>query len=292
MNTPFKKILPLLFHPAVLAIPVSILVLLFAGIDVDPYRLSLLDIDPANGPDEKVWYEDIDSDGERELLRAYQMGPAATLLVYTNGGEIYETWNFPGSWVYEPDIMLFDSDGNGISEAYALTATTSDTLLVSRQELGKSPSPMVSRKVCELGRYNGSYDHRLYMMGHKDLDGDGHHEIIFTVNAGFTYQPRAIYTWDQERDIIRRSPEAGINYKISRELITSAGSPDEGTPGEGTLIYTGTGATDNFRTPAPYPDTGSYAVVLDENLDYLFDPVCLGGPQSFTLTYPYTHMEE
>ncbi|MFW5820670.1 MAG: hypothetical protein ACOCWA_05230, partial [Bacteroidota bacterium] len=276
------RILALIFHPAFLAIIFFFTLLIFSKLSFSPYKIILKQAEPISISEQKNVFIDIDSDSLKERIRGYNLLTNATVIAYTSNESIYEAWNLSGKWLEdEAGFILHDGDQDGRMEMYALTVSTSDSLLISQLVLERRENIQRVKTVCKLGRFNENLDQDMGLLGFSDINSDGKEEIIFYVSGGFTLQPRAFYAWDIQNDEIIRSKYSGINYKTIKQFLHIPGKENSAS-----CIFVENYATDNYKDCVPFPDTASYAVVLTENLDYLFDPVIMGGPQSNTITYP------
>lgn len=274
--------LGLIFHPAFLAIPFFLFVLFFGGISFSPYKIILQRVESRAIPDEKHVYYDIDSDSVNERVRAYNLLTNATVIAYTFDERIYEAWNLTGKWMdNKVNFFLNDLDKDGATELYALTVSNKDSLFINQLVMKRRENIQQAKAVCKLRRFNDNLDQDMGILGFSDINGDGIEEIVFYVSSGFTLQPRAFFAWDIYNDKIIRTNYSGINYKTNRQFIHIS-EKENNHP----YIFTENSATDNYRKDIPFSDTASYAVVLTENMNYLFEPVLLGGPQSNTATYP------
>lgn len=287
MKLRFNKdtFLSLIFHPAFLALPFFLFVLLFGEISFSPYKIILQEVESIDVSDEKHVYYDIDSDSINEKVRGYNLLTNATVIAYTLNESIYEAWNLTGKWIdNKVEFILHDLDQDGTAELYALTVSNLDSLWINQLVMKRRENIQQAKAVCKLRRFNDNFDQDLGILGFTDINGDKIDDIIFYVSSGFTLQPRAFFAWDIHNDKIIKSKYSGINYKSNQQFIHI---PD----GENALlnIFTENSSTDNYRKPVPYSDTASYAVVFTENLNYLFEPVLLGGAQSNTATYPFYH---
>lgn len=278
-----NKIIPFLTHPAFLAVPVYFLILFLGNIRVDEFRFRISDFLKEDYTLEKNSFSDIDRDGFREQVRAYNLATNATITATGASRTFIEAWNLPGFWYEHPEFILEDYDGDGTDEMYALTLNKGDSVLVHQLVLKQDHRALRSRYVCTIGEFNGQHDQVMNLLGFCELTGDHQKDLVFHINGGFTLQPRAIYAWDLTGDSIFRSPFHGINSKRTEQFICCSDSI-----GQQSLHFIRSTATDNYKEPVPYPDTASYAVVLTHKLNYLFDPIPVGGAQSNTTTYPFS----
>lgn len=276
------RILGLIFHPAFLAIIFFFILLIISNHSFSPYKIILKEAERNEISEQKNVFIDINSDSLKERIRGYNLLTNATVIAYTTNESIYEAWNLSGKWLEdEVGFILHDLDQDGRMEMYALTVSTSDSLLINQLVLKRRENIQKAKTVCKLGRFNENLDQDMGLLGFSDINSDRKDELIFYVSSGFTLQPRAFYAWDIQNDEIIRSKYSGINYKTIKQFLFIPGKENSTS-----RIFAENYATDNYKDDVPFSDTASYAVVLTENLDYLFDPVLMGGPQSNTITYP------
>jgi hypothetical protein len=93
-------------------------------------------------------------------------------------------------------------------------------------------------------------------------------DFIFAINAGYSRQPRNIYSYSLPDDSLIRSPEsaAGIIDCYALSLKDN----------EHFIFVLSTIAPGNFEKDAPFSDQYVWLMVLDSNLNFLFPPVMTG----------------
>jgi len=235
--------------------------------------------------DEKIEiysFQDINNDGISERIQVYNLHTNATIIGYNQNGTIFESWNLYGKYFFNNPVFDFhDIDDDGTQEIYALTITSDDSVFVNQAELKPRASGYRKKFVTKLGRYQEHLDAVMEGLGFSDITGDGIPDFLFSINAGFTLQPRAVYAWDIEKDKIIRSPFTGLNAKSNYGLI-STDVNDDGIA----EIFLSSWSTDNYKIPVPFSDTASYSLVLTKNMKYLYQPVTIAGPSSVTSSFP------
>lgn len=281
LNFSKNKILNLVTGPFFLAIPVTLLFYLLFPPDISPYSLSIEDSQPWTKENSTQFYADLDSDSIRERLYLYNYVTFATIIAYNPSGSIYETWNLKGDWFELPAYELADLNKNGIAELLSVTITKGDSVFAGYTELGREKSLQHFRFVTKIKRYNGQRDCKINTIGMSDITGDGREDFLFCISAGFTLQPRAIYAWDLQNDLILRSPFSGLNLKNSISGIFRDLDGDSVKE-----VFLMSVATDNYKKPISLSDTASYAVVLTKELKFFFPPVYSAGRTSMTGIFP------
>lgn len=102
-----------------------------------------------------------------------------------------------------------------------------------------------------------------------DINLDGIKEVYFVIRAGFALHPRRIYSLDISKKEIKASPSTGINFSAAEFVQFN----DEW------IIVSGSFASNNCRDnfPYPYPDNCSYAILLDQQLNFMTEPIGISG---------------
>lgn len=259
-----------------------VILLLLLNVDHSPYIAEVVEQTSQNDEYTHIYaYLDINDDGISEQILVYNLRTNGTIISYNPNGTIYESWNLYGKYYMQPVFDFYDINKDQIPEIYAITLTLDDSVFVNQAELKTRANNSRKKFVTKLERYNGHLDAVMDGLGFSDITGDGTADFLFSISAGFTLQPRAVYAWDIKNDTILRSPFCGIPVKYNHGLITA--DVDEDGISE---IFLPTWSTDNYKTPVPCSDTASYSLVLTKNLDYLYQPVLIAGPSSVSSSFP------
>lgn len=257
--------------------------LLLIRVDHNPFIAEVVEHIVQNDENIHVYsFRDITGDGISEQILMYNLPTNATIIGYNQNGTIFESWNLYGKYYYNNPVFDFhDIDEDGTQEIYAITITSDDSVFVNQAELKPRSNDYRKKFVTKLGRYHDHLDAAIEGLGFSDITGDGIPEYLFTISAGFTLQPRAVYAWDIENDWILRSPFTGMNTKQNNGLI-SADVNEDGID----EIFLSSWSTDNYKITVPFSDTASYSLVLTENMKYLYQPVLIAGPSSVSSSFP------
>ncbi|MEN8202728.1 MAG: histidine kinase [Bacteroidota bacterium] len=277
------KILTLASQPKVLALIALLLTLLLTPHEFSSHKLELKQTGYHSNPFRNSAYIDMDGDGINERILMRNLNTNGNLVAFSQSDRILGTWHLPGLWHMVPSYCFADTDDDSIQEIFTVSINSGDSVLVSQIELSDSEGTQKNRFVCELTRINDAFDHIFNTLGLFDMTGDSEPDFVFYISAGFSLQPRACYAWDLVNDTLISSPFAGFNIRNPHSYMES---------NDGNLVFVTTTATQNYHYPIPYSDTASYAVVLREGLEYLFDPVYMGGRQSMTTTLPLSGQGE
>jgi two-component sensor histidine kinase len=106
-----------------------------------------------------------------------------------------------------------------------------------------------------------------------DLTGDGFGELVFGIGTGYSLQPRRVFAFDAVRDTFLQSPVSGyfFNHLIQADITGDRAKE---------IIPVGYAACNVYDTLLPYPDSISWMMVLDKQLNFVFPPVPFHGEYS------------
>jgi len=280
-------VINLITGPALLALPIALILILVLQFDFPVYKASISEFYKRTDEIKRTSYADINSDGINERIETFNYKTNAAAIVYTLSGNLYESYNLKGYWYSNPEYQLADIDRNSISEMYSITITSDDSVFVNQTEFNQRSNDKRSKFVSSISRHNGERDCVIESLGFSDINGDRIPEYIFSISAGFTLQPRAVYAWDLAKDSLYRSPFAGVSIKYNHSI------PTYDLDNDGIQeLFLHTTSTDNYHSQVAFSDTGSYAFILTKDLNFFIDPVLMAGPSSHTSTYPWITKED
>ena len=214
-------------------------------------------------------YQDLNNDGIPEFLEFEKYKTNANFLVNSDFDSYLEVYNLPGHWYMDKPLFSFgDIDRDGITEVFCITIDNTDSIIASYIEpFGEE---IIHRKtILGLKRHNEVLDATIIPFGLTDNNGDGTDEFIFSVNAGFTLQPRGIFAWDIRNDSVYRSPVMGAAIKSG--LIRR---PFYDLDGDGVVeMFPNISAPANHKDEVEYTDHYAWGMVFTKNLEFLFPPI-------------------
>jgi hypothetical protein len=281
LNIP-DRLINLISGPALLAIPVAIVVIILVDLEFSPYVAEVSETINSVEEFKVSSYVDINGDRKNERLYTYNYRTNAAVIAYTIEGALFESYNLKGFWYMSPEYDIYDFDQDRISELYGITITSDDSVYVNCIEFNPHSNENKTQFVAKIGRHYGERDVIIESLGFSDITGDRLPDYLFSITAGFTLQPRAVYAWDIARDTILRSPFAGMAIKD----IYHVPKFDLDNDGIDELFFL-TSSTDNYQNDVPYSDTATYAPVLTRDLRFFFDPPKMAGRSSRTVVFPW-----
>ena len=235
-----------------------------------PYVASIADSFPFESAKSNT-YLDINNDGRSERILLSMPGLERTsLLVYDDRYNIIDQVNLSGRFVKRSDIFSGDYNMDGISELFVFTYL-GDSLFLNVIDAYNLQYPIKAiRYIDGCKTLDGEAEYMISGIVLQDRNGDGNMEIYFSISAGFTLQPRALYCYDIKNDVLDRSELAGV---APRYYLNSAD-----LDGDGSLEMWGrSNAFGNYKEYIPYSDSSAWAMVFKSNLEFFFKPIEFRG---------------
>jgi len=267
----FRRLLYIALNPFFQALVISILVVLFLPAGMVKYRCNQVEMSTSFDKTQ-YYFADLDHDWISERIQTFynlsgNVGLAIVKGIYTLG-----QWNFKG--VYEdlsPRFMHGDYDHDNLDEIYIFTQVR-DSIMLNVLRYSEKPAIMIKdRFIAKLGRNLQDPDFLLFPGEITDMNGDGFGDLVFCINAGHSRQPRNVFIYDILNDSLQYSPRIGAFIGgVLMENIDNDPFPE---------FMLNTFASSNYNEePMIFTDTSSWLMVLDHNLEFLFEPVEFPGP--------------
>ncbi|OQX78448.1 MAG: hypothetical protein B6D61_05505, partial [Bacteroidetes bacterium 4484_249] len=219
-----------------------------------------------------VFYEDLNNDGTSEIIRRYIDSDGMNAMnIYLLDGTIIDQFNFGRKVKLFHLIFTFDRDNNGLKEIYNLSYSNDSIFLNWVEPMNESDNMPQAVFVTTMA-YNkyGNIDYSNISFQIADLNKDGNNELLFTVNGGYSKFPRKVFAYDFVNDTLFSSPFTGAKCSLSDIKDINNDGYNE------IVLYTFSSA--NIRPNDTIPDDEhSYLMVLDHNLNFLFEPVPFHG---------------
>ncbi len=226
------------------------------------------------------YYPDLNGDGTSERVIYFENTEGrASVKILDAEGYIKGQFYFAGQMLRERETFITGAvDRSGKKEIFVITRSQDSLLL---HAISPSTGQPLFRDVLITTLPPGTTkkDLTTSLYGLYDLNGDGSVEILLSVMAGFTLQPRAIFAYDMKKNEMKRTPCMGAFFRISRvQDINGDGSPE---------ILTGSYAISNHPDTSRilYHDSTAWLLVFDAGLKPLFPP------QSFRGRYSYLFLD-
>jgi signal transduction histidine kinase len=277
LNTSFR----IFANPYLLSVIPALVIAWLFPVNLSRYLLETLATEYMNNRT-FYFYEDLTGDGYSEKIKLEETFNANSMVIYDHRGRIFSQWNLHGHFGFAHNYCLFiagDYDGDGQKEMYVFSLSNDSIYLHALKRLTDNDWFIKKRFLARAGAHGHGPDVNIVPAEMTDLNGDGKKELVFGINTGFSRQPRNVYAYYIDRDSLVVSPESHVQ-------ITSIRQADLNGNGKKELLIT-TYASANIRPElATFHDHSAWAMVLDQDLQFLFPPVEFPG--LFTSAIPTT----
>jgi hypothetical protein len=267
-----KKITHLLLNPFVLAIlPALVIIWLFPW-KRDRYLLE--EVSRVIVPEHAVsFYDDLDQDGRSERIDINQSATNTWFSITDAGGFLVDQWNIRGRFDFAKRYSVYmsgDYNDSGTKELFFFTLAGDSILLHGLFDIHSDSLQIRDRYIARAGPGRQKPDPYVINGSMEDLNGDGKKELIFGISSGFSLYPRNVYAYYIDQDSLVSSPTSSYHIKeIVQADITGNGKRE--------ILLQGFASSNADAQNATYHDHTNWLMVLDQNLDFLFEPIDLGG---------------
>ncbi len=239
-------------------------------------------------PNIYYYYEDITNNGISEEIFIRNSGNITMIEVRNDEGLVYNQWNLHGNVDFFHQQELYISGNykpNNIKELYFFTLSNDSIFLHAIENPDSTDLFIENRFITTTGLGKISPDPNIISAQMDDLDGDGLNELIFGISSGFSMYPRRVFAYYIEKDSLAKSPESSYNIKnIIQADITGDGKNE--------IITSGVSTANVNPNEAKYHDYSNWLMVLDNNLEFVFEPVEIPGKSIYFKAYVFHNSEE
>ncbi len=263
------KIIYVLLSPYFLAFAVSTPIIYLLPDIFQKYVVEKTWSGPADKNNSFEEYIDLDLDGYSERVIAFpSVIGLPSVKVLHNDGTLIDQWNLSGKYPNHGNYFYCaDLNSDSLLEIYVFTIS-SDTLYLNAFEPHAGTKFIFRNKFISLiGKYDNHIDVSIKLPIIADLDRDGLNELVFTIHAGFSKQPRGIFAYNAKLDTVFRTPVMAAF--INNVLITDLNGDHRPE------IYSSSQTLGNIpdSLEIPYNDYSSWLMGFNEKLEFLFPPL-------------------
>lgn len=223
----------------------------------------------------QMYYSDLDNDGNSERIQFEENEMGNGCVKIYNPAHLGQFNSHSALDDQGARLLIADSNNDGFKEIY-FSGRRNDSVFFNRFDfrLLDDVQEFFIKKLIP----GNDAAHKVYNA--IDLNNDNQKEILGSINAGFSLQPRKIYALDLITGEVKRTPQTGA--KVFPDLV--ADIDGDGYP----EIMDGTFSTKNYNdTSVVNSDWFTWFFVFDHQLNLKYDPVKITAQKASATIYTF-----
>ena len=256
-----NQLLKILTHPFFIGFIITAIIALIVMPDVSKYKADVKEI--RYNKDHTLIFSDLDADHNSEEID-FDIKTSLFKIMVRQGKGIKEQYNLGSKPIGGGSYFTGDYNNDGLKEIYLLTIN-SDSLLLSIIDPFHSQDFIVKERLI-------FYNDTLSFVGELPIgyfvgltDSESGKNIVFSLSAGFSKQPRSFFSYNINKDELKVSPLSGVSIQYPFKVDLNGDSIPE--------ILFNTGAVGNYNSYVPFTDQSCWLMVLNRNLEFYFRPI-------------------
>jgi signal transduction histidine kinase len=232
------------------------------------------------------YYVDVDNDGYDDRIDyvGYKVNTSFHRLVIQlrdSVDNIKAIWNHNGEYIDDSRLIICDWNNDNNVDLFTISYLN-NSIFLNYIDLENDGKFHFSEKLIDTTQILFEEpDLRTYYIGEQDANGDGYNEIYFTLNAGFSLQPRNIYYYDVKNDVFKKSCPSFAMFLFQLHFFI-----DINGDGLKEIIPSYTAADNTCDTTLPFNDKSVFTMAYDHNLELIFKPHEIKWPLSKMYNFP------
>ena len=277
-----NKLLSILLHPLFLAFVISLVIIYFLPDYFTKYKVEFESQGQFLEQNFSVSYEDLNGDhiAEKITTQTNKYGNAS-FIISSGSDEIIDQWNFDKKFATGYNLLyFFDLDKNGFKEIY-LTTQENDSIFFNRIEpLNKKNDKRIEIFIDTIKVYDHKFQISSALFQFDRINTNPQKEAFLMINSGFSGYPRNLYKVNVQNNHVIRSPHlVNHSYPFYLSDLDKDGIPE--------LLFSSVSSCNSLDSIiTKKSDYSSWLTVLDNDLNFLFEPVENKGPYSSLRTMP------
>ena len=264
-----KNLISFLLNPFVISALIASIIIWILPEYFSKYKINFESKEYVSGNNIVVYFTDLDGDFRSEKITVHTntLGNAA-FNIYNSDGDLIDQYNTKGQYPNPFKRYWFqDGDANGMKEIYTLVVKN-DSIFLNVFEVKSYPE--VSFKECfvdTIVKFENDYAFGFINSFSGIQRHEGYKDVTFSITAGYSCYPRNIYKYNPFTNTVLKSPyitnSMGANHKYDLDS-------------DGKLEYFLGGNSPgnaNVKNYSPRSDYSTWAIVLDNDLNFLFSPI-------------------
>ena len=256
-----------LFHPLILGTLLSAIVILIIALYIPKYYIGISEESNITNNGE-IYYSDLDNDGNSEKINYYRYDKIfqPTIYLYDSKDKFKALWNFNESPVKDSRIFMGDYNSDSIKEIFVFTEKTDSLFLYILNPRDDSKNIVNRHLISVINKFSENL--KVSPIGLISNKESQEKEFFFTVDAGYPATPIKLFSFNIYQKTLKSS--TNINAKIKHPIIIK----DINNNGDNEVIIS------NQSVNVAGNGSKAQLIILDQNLNYLFNPVGFQGTES------------
>jgi hypothetical protein len=267
-----ENLVNIFISPYFLALPITLVIILFLP-PIEKYKIDFIKKAVTDKPDCAETFIDVNEDGysEKIILFNNQRGDAAIKIV-DQSNILLEWHDFKGS-MYHDTPKPGDYNHDGKPELYFISNKQDSVFLNILYPITSQSHNAKQKFITKTNLNDRISDYTTGDWHLCDLQVDGFDEVLFTVFAGYSLQPRRLFAYDQKNDSILSSPVMGSKTGFIPVQLNEDAYPE---------FISQSSSSGNISSDMniPYRDSSSWLMALDHKLNFIFKPIEFKGHKS------------
>lgn len=263
MNT--GRLKQFITHPAFISLAMLAAFLLVFPLNFPKYKIREMEeiYTPSNI---YLYFSDLDNDGNSEKI-SFDIGDSKkTKIIVSRDDKVLKQYDLRFQPIFNNSVLIGDYNSDGVKEVFVFTVSE-DSVFLNIIEPIRSESIILSDRFIDLRRTvaNSVDSPNIQIRGLAINSQNNVKDLIFSINTGYSLQPRRLYRYKIDKDSLLKSPESWV-------AITECLIDDLNNDSIPEFLLT-TLATGNVEKKVPFTDSCSWLMIINENLSFLFPPV-------------------
>jgi len=257
-----RQLIRIITHPFFIGLVITLIFIPTLIPEINKYKVEV--VEKQNRREGRsLFYSDLDNDLSSEIIRI-QDNPYRLNIVVFKGKGIIDQYNLRSKPLSDEFIFAEDFNNDGFKELFLLTRRNDSLFLSVIDPLNKKGFVVHERLV-----YSDTINHidespQSRFLGLINSANVSEKDVVFSIITGLSLQPRSFFRYDIKNDELIVSPLCGVSFTNQFLEDLNADSIPE--------IFFTTRATGNYDSYIPYQDSSSWLMVLNSDLEFLFEP--------------------
>ena len=182
------------------------------------------------------------------------------------------------------EFLYCDFDSDGTKEIFVFALENDSIFMYGINPLVQNRSWFYKKLVFEMEPSSLDDKPGIHFCDFPDINNDGFKEVVVAINAGFTLKPRNLFLIDIANNSVVMSPQSGtaILHPVAFDINDDVYNEYMGC----------SNAYGNWHEEVPYKDDKAWLMVVDKNMNFLFEPEGFGQYKTVLQSLPFKPEKE